>query len=158
MVPLLAVLLCLLGLSCGSSDTGGAAGSEPGAGDLVAAIPDSQMSSALSTPGRGGEGGDAREITPTKGLVDIRKQPWDDVDVLSDEEQLRIFFYGGVRACYGLDRYEVAYGVDDIVVTLFAGRKPNVDVCIDIAKRFSVTVPLREPVGGREIVDGGQEG
>ncbi len=86
--------------------------------------------------------------------MDVRRQPWEKAQVVESGKALEVTFYGGVEECYGLDHSEVDYESDRIVVTLFAGAKRGVDVCIEIAERFKVMVPLQEPVDGRKIVDG----
>jgi hypothetical protein len=68
--------------------------------------------------------------------------------------RLRLEFYGGVEECEGLDRVEVEETKDAVTVTLFVGRVPTAEVCIEIAVLKSVTVSVDGPIGGREIVDG----
>lgn len=63
-------------------------------------------------------------------------------------------FYGGIEACEGLDRVEVDYEPRRIVVTLFVGRVPTAEACIEIAVLKATRVQLDEPVAGREVVDG----
>jgi hypothetical protein len=92
-------------------------------------------------------------VEPRPGLVDPRPHAWQSVDVENDRTLL-VQFYGGVEECYGLDHVDVKYGTDQITVTLFEGRIPTAEVCIDIAQLKAVRVRLREPVGGRKIVDG----
>ena len=43
---------------------------------------------------------------------------------------------------------------DAVYVTLFVGRVPTAEVCIEIAVLKSVTVRVDAPINGREIVDG----
>ena len=142
------VLVAFVLAACGSPPrtSGGATRSGPAGG----AGPDAPVS---STPGGNTAGKGAAEISPSEGLVDVRRQPWDSVRVLPNDRALEVLFYGGVKACYGLDRYEVSYERHRVVVALFAGRKPGADVCIEIAKRYTFRIPLSEPVGGRRIVD-----
>ena len=72
---------------------------------------------------------------------------------------LVIPFYGGVAPCFVLDRVEVAEAADVVTVSLFAGSDPAQPdaICIEIAKRYEVAVALREPLGGRTVVDGSRE-
>ena len=140
----------MLVTGCGAP--GGEGGvTRPGAGGATGQTPDAPVS---STPGSGRSGKKSGAISPSKGLVDVRRQPWERAQVLKGGKALKITFYGGVEECYGLDRYDVAYKADRIVVTLFAGAKRGVDVCIEMAQRFRLTIPLKEPVEGRAIVDG----
>jgi hypothetical protein len=92
-------------------------------------------------------------VEPRPGLVDPRPHTWQSVDVENDRTLL-VQFYGGVEECYGLDHVDVEYGTDQITVTLFEGRVPTAEVCIDIAQLKAVRIHLREPVDGRTIVDG----
>jgi hypothetical protein len=155
----IAVFAAVVVAACGSPADRDAPGSAPGAGASSTASPDSPVTSGpgspvTSGPGSGGGAGGATEISPSEGLVEVRPQPWDKVEALPGDEELDVYFYGGVKACYGLDRYQVMYGEHEIVVTLFAGRKPDAEVCIEVAKRFVTRVELSEPVAGRKIVDG----
>ena len=92
-------------------------------------------------------------VTPRPGLTDPRPRAFDSVDV-EDERTLLVKYYGGVEECYGLDRVDVQYGRDEITVTVYEGRVPGADVCIEIAVYKAVRVNLDEPLGGRKIVDG----
>jgi hypothetical protein len=92
-------------------------------------------------------------VKPRPGLVDPRPHAWQSVEV-ENERTLLVQFYGGVEECYGLDHVDVQYGTDEITVTLFEGRVPTAEVCIDIAMLKAVRISLREPVAGRKIVDG----
>ncbi len=67
---------------------------------------------------------------------------------------LVVRFYGGVEACEGLDHVEVEYEEKRIVVTLFVGRVPTAEVCIEVAVLKATRVQLDEPIAGRRIVDG----
>ena len=94
-----------------------------------------------------------RLVEPRSGLVDVRAQPWKDAELLGPRS-VRLSFYGGVKECFGVDRVEVDYGREAVTVTLFTGRVPRAQVCIEIAELQAVDVRLGEPLGGREIVDG----
>jgi hypothetical protein len=41
-----------------------------------------------------------------------------------------------------------------IVVTLFAGTRPEAETCIELAEKVVTVVHFKEPLGDREIVDG----
>ena len=69
-------------------------------------------------------------------------------------DRLRLFFFGGVETCEGVDHVDVAYRSDAIVATLFTGRNPRAQLCIEIAVYKVITVGLDQPVRGRPIVDG----
>ena len=83
----------------------------------------------------------------------MRPNPYEKVVVL-DERTLEVRFWGGVEDCYGVDRVEVEYREPDVTLTLFQGRVPTAEACIEIAVLTAVRVKLDEPLAGREIVDG----
>lgn len=74
--------------------------------------------------------------------------------VAVDEDTVRVEYYLGVEECYGLDRVDVEYGQETVIITLFTGSVPGAEVCIDIAEFVVTIVDLAEPLNGREIVDG----
>jgi hypothetical protein len=92
-------------------------------------------------------------VTPRPGLVDVRPNPWEKVEVV-DERTLEVRFWGGVEECYGVDRVDVEYGETEVTVTVYQGRVPTAEVCIEIAVLTAVRVKLDEPLAGRKIVDG----
>lgn len=83
----------------------------------------------------------------------MRPNAFDKVVVL-DERTLEVRFWGGVEDCYGVDRVDVEYGKEEVIVTVYAGRVPTAEACIEIAVLTAVRVQLDEPLAGREIVDG----
>lgn len=103
-------------------------------------------------PAPTGTGG-ALEVTPSPGLVDVRPQPWDRAQVVGSR-RVRVEFYGGVEECEGLDHVDVEETADRVTITLFVGRVPEAEVCIEIAVLKSVTIEVEESVRGRDIVDG----
>lgn len=115
--------------------------------------PDSPVTSTPGTPGTPVPGPTALRVSPRPGLVDVRPQPWDRAEQMGPR-RLRIEFYGGVEECEGLDRVEVEESQEAVTVTLFVGRVPTAEVCIEIAVLKSVTVRVDAPINGREIVDG----
>jgi hypothetical protein len=83
----------------------------------------------------------------------VRPNPYEQVVVL-DEQTFEVRFWGGVEDCYGVDRVDVEYGETDITVTVYQGRVPTAEACIEIAVLTAVRVELDEPIAGRDIVDG----
>jgi hypothetical protein len=83
----------------------------------------------------------------------VRPNPFENVVVL-DERTVEVRFYGGVEECYGVDRVDVEYGKTAVTVTVYQGRVPTAEVCIEIAVLTAVRVNLDEPLAGRKIVDG----
>ena len=92
-------------------------------------------------------------VTPRQGLVDVRPNPFEKVAVL-DERTIEVRFWGGVEECYGVDRVDVEYGMSALTVTVYQGRVPTAEVCIEIAVLTAVRVTLDQPLAGRTIVDG----
>jgi hypothetical protein len=92
-------------------------------------------------------------VRPRPGLEDPRPHQFERVRV-TGLRTLIVRFYGGVEACEGLDHVEVDYEQKRIVVTLFVGRVPTAEACIEIAVLKATSVQLEEPVAGRKIVDG----
>lgn len=92
-------------------------------------------------------------VSPRPGLVDVRPIPWDKVEVL-DEQTIEARFWGGVEECYGVDRVDVEYRASEVAVTIYTGRVPTAEACIEIAVLNAVRVKLDEPLAGRQIVEG----
>lgn len=133
--------------------TGCARVSTPGAGGDPTSDPESPVSSAPGDPGSPGPSPSPRVVEPRDGLVDPHPSAFDRAAAV-DEDSVRVEFSMGVEECYGLDRVDVEYGRDVVVLTLFVGRVPGDHACIEIAEFVVTTVDLAEPLGGREIRDG----
>lgn len=93
------------------------------------------------------------EVEPRDGLVDVVPHIFDKAEPL-DPTTIRVEFYGGVEECEGLDRVEVEETDDTVTITLYTGRVPEAEVCIEIALLKATTVELDSPLAGRELVDG----
>ena len=93
------------------------------------------------------------EVEPRDGLVDVVPHIWDSAEPL-DSTTIRVEFYGGVEECEGLDHVEVEETKQDVTITLYTGRVPSAEVCIEIALLKATTIELDSPLGGRELVDG----
>ncbi len=106
-----------------------------------------------STPGTPAPGPTALPVSPRPGLVDVRPHIWDRLAILGPRT-LRLEFYGGIEECEGVDRVDVDEATDAVTVTLFVGRVPTAEACIEIAVLKSIEVELEEPLAGREVVDG----
>lgn len=115
--------------------------------------PDSGVSTTVPSPSSPAPEPTPLLVTPRPGLVDVRPNPYEKV-VVFDERTLEVRFWGGVEECYGVDRVDVVYGETEVTVTVYQGRVPTAEVCIEIAVLTAVRVSLDEPVSGREIVDG----
>jgi hypothetical protein len=97
-------------------------------------------------------------VEPRPGMADTYPRTFETVTLGDDDRTLTIDFWSGVEPCYVLDRVDVRYRPQAIVVTLYEGHEPSDDddgpVCIEIAMIKRVIVELDEPVDGREILDG----
>lgn len=134
----------LLGACAGRADNRPASGQpDPDAG-VSTAVPSPSSPEPKPTP---------LLVTPRGGLVDVRPNPFDKVIVL-DERTLEVRFWGGVEECYGVHRVDVEYADTEVTVTVYQGRVPTAEVCIEIAVLTAVRVVLDEPLAGRRIVDG----
>ena len=116
--------------------------------------PDSGVSTTVPSPSSPAPEPTPLLVTPRPGLVDVRPNPYEKVVVL-DERTLEVRFWGGVEECYGVDRVDVEYGAKEVTVTVYQGRVPTAEACIEIAVLTAVRVKLEEPLAGRKIVDGG---
>jgi hypothetical protein len=93
------------------------------------------------------------EVEPRQGLVEVVPHIWDRAEPIAPK-RIRVLFYGGVEECEGLDRAEVDETDEVVTITLYTGRVPTAEVCIEIAVLKAVTVKLDAPLGDREILDG----
>jgi hypothetical protein len=114
--------------------------------------PDSPVTSSPN-PGGPQPGPTPLLVTPRSGLVDPQPHAWDSVKV-EEDRTLLIQFYGGVEECYGLDHVDVQYGKTDVTVTLYEGRVPSAQMCVEMAVLKATRVVLDEPLDGRKVVDG----
>lgn len=67
-----------------------------------------------------------------------------------------MYFFGGSLACWVVDRVDVSYGRQEIVITIFGGYR-NLGankVCAGEALSQRVDVELKESLNGRAVVDG----
>lgn len=119
--------------------------------------PDDPVSTPAPEPREPDPEPSAQVVEPRPGMSDVRPIGWNDFKVLN-ERLVRVFFTSGVEPCYVLDRAEVQYQPERVVITLFQGREPGSDdvACIEIAVFKAVDITLDEPLGSRPIVDGSQ--
>lgn len=98
------------------------------------------------------------QVRPRDGLVDVGATRWDRYRVRDGGRAVDLFFWSGVEGCYGVDRVDVDYKKRTIEVTIFEGREPAAETCIELAVRKVVRVELQQPLAGRKVVDGGRKG
>jgi hypothetical protein len=138
-------LVLAAGLLAGCAERTGI-GADPG--------PDSPVTSSPSPgPASPVPGPTALPVTSRPGLVDVRPQRWERAKAVGPR-RVRVEFYGGVEECEGLDHVDVEETSETVTITLFVGRVPQAEVCIEIAVLKSVTVEVEESLRGRELVDG----
>ncbi len=142
------VVVAILLAACGS----------PGSSDIGAGSPTADPEAPVSStpdPNEPTPTGDGAEpVEPVDGLLDVRPHGWDKVKVSADDRTVTVYYYSGVRECYGLDHVEVEYGEKKVTITLFEGRDPGAEVCIELAQYFKTEVELSESLADRKIVDG----
>lgn len=69
-----------------------------------------------------------------------------------------LLFWSGVEECYGVDHIDIDYRDKLVEITLYEGREPTAETCIELAVRKIVRVELDERVGNRTVIDGGPTG
>jgi hypothetical protein len=102
-------------------------------------------------------GDGAQLVEPSPGMSGVRPHAFDHAVVGEDGRTVTVFFWSGVEPCYVLDHVDVGYDAKAVTITLYEGHDASAgDVaCIEIALIKKVVIQLDEPVGDREIVDGG---
>jgi hypothetical protein len=81
--------------------------------------------------------------------------PWSRaVPVRPDE--LVLFYVGGYRQCYALDHFDIEVTEEDIVITLFEGKRPAATGinCTSGGEEKAVLVPVPSLIKDRQILDG----
>ena len=148
-------LLLVMLSACGTSTEDGVSSTVPGGGSSGNTGSDAPVT---MTPEPGGDigGGRPQRVRPRPGMADVRPVGWEKARQTPDGRKLRITYWSGVEPCNVLDRVDVAYGPEEIVVTLYEGHDPDAEdvACIEIAVKKVVVVGLEQPVDGRRIVDG----
>ena len=143
---ILAVVLLTGG--CGTADS-----SVDGAGG---ASPDAPVS---NTPGNEpSDKGGAQRVEPHDDVIDVHATVWDRHKVRAGGRAIDLYFWSGVEECYGVDHVEVVYGKRKITATIYEGREPTADACIELAVRKVIRVELEEALRGRAVEDGNPQG
>lgn len=65
-----------------------------------------------------------------------------------------MLYYSGVDGCVGVDHIDVAETKNKVTVTIYEGRAPDAETCIEIAVTVKSIVKLDRPLGDRKVVDG----
>lgn len=151
----LALVAVLSATACGepvSNDGGSTKGDAGGRQD-----PDDPVS---STPDSGGGrvAMKALEVELRDRLVQPRRHPFEKPKAVGGGEAVELYFWDGIQECGGPQRVESEYRAAEVVLTLFVGRNPEAEVCTEQAVYKVLTIPLDEPLDGREVVDGARNG
>ena len=140
------LLVCALGVgvACGGANVPPTSGPD----DVVSNTPGEEPSD---------RGGPLR-VEPRAGLVDVRVIGWDRHRVRAKGSAVDLFFWHGIEECYGVDRIDVSYDEKVVTLTIYEGRNPEAETCIELAVRKVLRVTLTKPLGDRAVVDGGPGG
>lgn len=130
-------------------------------GDMGAPPPDAPGGGGDATDGGGMEPGpgQATQVEPTDGLVEVRPVDWETVEVAPDDQtQVTLYWWSGVAPCNALADVGVAYTDDAVTLTVLEGSVPadEPQACIDLAQYKSTSITLDEEIGPRSIVDGAE--
>jgi hypothetical protein len=102
--------------------------------------------------------------TGGKGKAELRKPDPDVVNpypvdwdkATGKGRKITLFYYSGVKECYGLHHVEVKETDRKVTVTIFDGNDPDAEMCIELAQRVRTIVKLDRPLGNRTLVDGAE--
>ena len=143
-------LVALLVLSgCGSPASGGAGAS--GSNDPDTAVSDDGSTSA---PAQNGPKGRVELRKPNPDVVNPFPVDWDKAK--GKGRRVTLFYYSGVKECYGLHHVEVDETDRKVTITIFDGNDPDAEACIELAQRVRTIVKLDRPLGSRTLVDGAE--
>jgi hypothetical protein len=166
---LAAIAACLIvfATGCGGDDRPGSSGprspGEPNPQPPPASGTGSPDQPTSSTPDPGSPGARPGQASPTPspvrprpGTADPRPIRFSSATPQQGGRALEVTWWSGVEPCHVLDRVDVAYRPDAVVVTVVEGRDPKRknEPCIEIAVRKKTLVSLKTPLGGRRVVDG----
>lgn len=87
-------------------------------------------------------------------LHGVHPVSWEKVRVTEDGRQLVVTYIHGHWECRLIDRVEVEYRSESIVVTFFHGLVSPQEACPTIGFEGDLAIDLLQPVGGRPIRDG----
>jgi hypothetical protein len=85
--------------------------------------------------------------------------PWNSVEVANDDQTAWVSYQGGSPGCTALSHVDASFTSNALILTVFEGDLPPPEGvenpgCPAIAIGKVVEVRLKEPLEGREILDG----
>lgn len=103
----------------------------------------------------GRSGSVAGEVRPQPGAVSTRTTSWSRAEAIG-ARTVRVYYDSATPPCMVLDRAEVDYAADRVVITLITGRDKVAagQACATALRPVFVDLRLAEPLAGRRIVDG----
>jgi hypothetical protein len=97
----------------------------------------------------------ASYLEPQSGLEALRPAELIAVVETADPNQAQVVFWAGSQECEGLDHVTVDETDEQVAIDVVVGRRVPADTaCVDIARRYTTTIELDQPLGDREVVDG----
>jgi hypothetical protein len=144
--------------ACGTDGDDAQAGDGPTA-TAPTTTADAPASTAPASSAPDGDPGGAERVEPRPGMADVRPVSFDPTEAEATGSAVLVRFWGGVDPCFVLDRYDVVETDEVVAIGLFAGSDPARPgaVCIELAQRYEVEVPLGAPLGDRDLVDASQQ-
>jgi hypothetical protein len=101
--------------------------------------------------------GHSRLVTAQTGALNPRPVSWAQAQTLAGNT-VRLYFWSG--ACDQVDHVAAAWTATTVTLTLYVGgdRKDAGRACPDYAAATAVDTTLRQPLGGRQLLDGSATG
>jgi hypothetical protein len=149
LTTVLAALLVFPG--CGSPASGGGPGAS-GPSDPDTAVSDDGNTSDMTADT--GKKGKAELREPDPNVVNPIPVDWDKAK--GKGRKITVFYYSGVKECYGLHHVDVKETEKKVTISIFDGNNPDAEVCIELAQRVRTIVKLAHPLGDRTLVDGAE--
>jgi len=167
LTPLLGASAVVLAACGGTSDSVSApgvsdpaTGAPPPAGACLEGATECDDGGGM-TDGQGDGMGDEMPapnlVEPRPGMDNVAPVDWDNAAVENDQT-VTLSWWSGVEPCNVLDRVEVEYTDEAVIITVFEGSEPSDEghMCIEIAERRGTVVELDEPLGARSLKDGAE--
>jgi hypothetical protein len=133
-------------------------GAPPPAGACLEGATECDDTGGMGTDAGDGMGDEmpaANLVEPRPGMDNVQPVDWDHAEVEGDQT-VTVSWWSGVEPCHVLDRVEVDYTDEAVIITVFEGSEPSDEghMCIEIAERRGTVIELDEPLGPRSLKDG----